>query len=254
MKFLYLIFLSLILVSCKEAPTEPSVTLLMNGFPNNSGIVSVYKVSTTASVNVSMERGFRKSYILTADTSKSIEYFRQLDSTTLDNGLYVSTTYFRNTNAGLYYYVDTTGFSSLITQQIPDTVKQLVKFDKEFTILSFPLTGGKYWTSFSLSILNISLIELKASFIKDENLTLVINNVSQQITAKQILYEFKLNTDPFNPFGIETYSANAWYADGFGFVKFDGSSLVQGILSGSGISQLPENEVVSQSLIEFVKP
>jgi hypothetical protein len=61
----------------------------------------------------------------------------------LNATLQVDTSYFRTTSAGIYYFIDTTGFAASITDSTLIPLIPFVTIDNELLAYSSPLQVGK---------------------------------------------------------------------------------------------------------------
>lgn len=222
-----LIFITITFFGCKEAVNEPKVEIIQNLVPVNEGSVYKYSYVENDSAGATIENGERVTRIIGSNTRINTQYFIQRDSFYLSTSS-SSETNIRKTNAGVYYFVDTTGFSS----QIPDTILNLITIDPELIYLSLPLTEPRQWSVYRV-LLNIQsialpLIEFNGRFVGKENLTLTINNESKNYECFKIRYELTIRIPDLsnNSFTTESYSAHSWFAEEVGLIKSEGSPII----------------------------
>jgi hypothetical protein len=251
-KLLISIFgLLLFITACKEAPIQPVTEQDPNEYPAKSGSIFYYDIDSTDLNGVKYNIGYRKSEYGNLIQLNGVEYLMQIDSTSINNILTTTISYFRKTAAGVYFYVDTSSFTSLIPAEIPDSLRSLIKIDSEITAFSFPLQVGKYWTAFSLSFFNIPLIELKTSVYTKDTLEIYLNKELKNITAQRMIFELIIVNNPLDMEDKTKYYATGWYVNGIGFVKIEGSNLILSMLAGGTINLQTESDKLKQTMTGY---
>jgi hypothetical protein len=253
MKKILISFLGLLLfiTACKEAPIQSVTAEDPNEYPSKIGSIFYYDIDSTDQNGVKYNIGYRKSDYGNLIQLNGVEYLMQIDSTTINNTLTTAISYFRKTSAGVYFYVDTSAFTSLIPAEIPDSLRSLIKIDSEITVFSFPLQVGKYWTAFSLSFFNIPLIELKISVYTKDNFEMYLNKEIKNITAQRMIFELIIVNNPLDLEDKTKYSATGWYVNGIGFVKIEGSNLILSMLAGGTINLQTESDKLIQTMTGY---
>jgi hypothetical protein len=255
MKFLIkLIYLSLALVffiySCSEDNiTNPPNENLLVYFPNNEGTSYKYEI-IEKDINGLISTGNRNVVYLEDTLINSTRYKLQVDSIQTNLQLSVSSSYFRTTATGVFYFVDTTGFISIL----PDSLKSSVEIQNEMRAYLFPLSEGTSWPVYRISVeLNefiiINIVDFTGKFISDEILTLNISNEAKTLNTKKVEIDFKLRTSVAD--SIITFNANSWLAEDIGIVKMEGSSIVLNLFSGGGLDLSDIDKTATQYLIDY---
>ncbi|MBZ0201177.1 MAG: hypothetical protein K8H86_14990 [Ignavibacteriaceae bacterium] len=230
------------------APSGP------NYYPNGNGTSYKYTIQTTDS-NGTNVTGTRSSIYQGAQSFSGVSYQVEFDSTTISGFPTTNKFYFRKTDAGVYFFADTTGLSA----SVPDTLLQYVKLDSnEFGLFSFPFTDGKTWTVFKLSIvfgvITIPVVDVSGAYAGKEDV--VLNLAGGTATKNAVKVKFTLTLTIPNPDNVfqtytKTYDAFAWLVDGIGIVRWQGNAAILNTFSGSGIDLGDTTRVVSQSLVNY---
>lgn len=251
-KLIIIMLFGIIVNGCKEAIVEPKVEIIQNQFPIEIGKTYKYNYSETDTNGTVVENGIRVTTFTGSTTKLNTLYFVQNDSFYLST-LTTTETFVRTTNAGVYYFVDTTGFSS----QIPDTILRSITIDPELIYLSKPLVEPRNWgvykVLFNIQGVAIPLIEFTANFIGKENLNINVNNEDKTYDCFKVKYNLRIAIPDLsnNSLIISEYSSFSWFAEDVGLIKSEGSPvLVRGFDLGSLDFSFAENNAV-QVLTNF---
>ncbi len=177
-------------------------------------------------------------------------YKLQIDSIQTNLQLSVSSSYFRTTETGVFYFVDTTGF----TNTLPDSLQSSVELQDEMRAYLFPLSGGTFWPVYRISIeLNefiiFNLVDITGKFISDETLILELSDGTQTVNTKKVEIIFKLQTGAAD--FVITFNANTWLTEDIGIVKMEGSAVVLNLFGGGGLDLSDTSITVTQNLIDY---
>jgi hypothetical protein len=244
------IILSLLITACKkDTVTNPPPPEVNTGyFPNGDGSAFSYSVEKTDS-NGTQTTGTRKTYFNGTEVKDGTTYQVQVDSLNLSSANDISFSYFRKTDGGVFYYLDTTGLSAYI----PAIYLPYLNFDSELRELFFPLDANSSWPVFKLIIdiplSPITIIDVEAAYDGTESLTLQLNTGDETKDATRVKYTLSV-FDPENSTSTG-YVAYAWFVDGIGVVKWQGNASILNAFSGGGIDLTDTTSVVTQSLISY---
>ncbi len=242
--------------SCKESgSTEnpPAVDPVADTsyFPVKDG--SYYKYTIARDSSSTQTNGERVTYYDGTGIKGNVNYQIQIDTLTLAGQTIPSTTsYFRRTDTGVFYYLDTTGLSASVPGI--DTLLQYLTIDSEMRLLVLPVYDNSNWISFKMNLnyqglINFNPVELTAVYDGKETLTLnLIPNIN--VEAIRIKFTLKYRSSPFNAAQVFA-PAYGWIASGIGFVKWQGNGTIVGVFTGNGIDFDDTTSVFTQSLIEY---
>ncbi len=241
----------LFVYSCTEenSTNPPGEENLPVYFPNSEGTFYVYEIIQTDTNGV-ITTGIRNVVYLEDTLINNTRYKLQIDSIQTNLQLSVSSSYFRTTETGVFYFVDTTGF----TNTLPDSLQSSVELQDEMRAYLFPLTEGTFWTVYRISIeltefLNFNLVDIIGKYISDETLILDISDGTQTVNTKKVEIVFKLQTGAAD--SVITFNANTWLAEDIGIVKMEGSALVLNLISGGGLDLSNISNTTTQNLIDY---
>ncbi len=251
-KLLSFILAGLLFVySCTEenSTNPPGEENLPVYFPNSEGTFYKYEIIQTDTNGVA-SMGIRDVVYLEDTLINSTRYKLQIDSIQTNLQLSVSSSYFRTTETGVFYFVDTTGF----TNTLPDSLQSSVELQDELRAYLFPLSEGTFWTVYRISIevnefLSFNLVNITGKYISDETLILDISDGTQTINTKKVEIIFKLQTGAAD--SVITFNANTWLAEDIGIVKMEGSAIVLNLFSGGGLDLSDTSLIVTQNLIDY---
>ncbi len=218
-------------------------------FPNSEGTFYKYEIIQTDTNGVA-STGIRDVVYLEDTLINSTRYKLQIDSIQTNLQLSVSSSYFRTTETGVFYFVDTTGF----TNTLPDSLQSSVELQDELRAYLFPLSEGTFWTVYRISIevnefLSFNLVNITGKYISDETLILDISDGTQTINTKKVEIVFKLQTGAAD--SVITFNANTWLTEDIGIVKMEGSAVVLSLFSGGGLNLSDTSIIVTQNLIDY---
>ena len=251
-KLLSFILAGLLFVySCTEenSTNPPGEEDLPVYFPNSEGTFYKYEIIQTDTNGVA-SMGIRDVVYLEDTLINSTRYKLQIDSIQTNLQLSVSSSYFRTTETGVFYFVDTTGF----TNTLPDSLQSSVELQDELRAYLFPLSEGTFWTVYRISIevnefLSFNLVDIMGKYISDETLILNISDGIQTVNTKKVEIVFKLQTDAAD--SVITFNANSWLAEDIGIIKMEGSAVVLNLFGGSGLDLSDASITVTQYLIDY---
>lgn len=245
--------LTLLINACKNSSTNPPVEVNKEYFPNGDGTTYTYSVEKTDSIGT-QTAGTRNTEYNGTSVLSGTTYQVQIDSMNISGVGTVSFSYFRKNNNGVFYFLDTTGLSAYI----PDTLRPYISIDTEMRELLFPLIVNSTWPVFKMSlhyaIFTITIIDVSAAYNGTENITLHLTSGDVNKSAVKVKYTLSLQIpDPNNLLSTisSSYNAYAWFVDGIGPVKWQGSGAILNAFSGSGVDLADTTTVVTQNLIAY---
>ncbi len=241
----------LFVYSCTEenSTNPPGEENLPVYFPNSEGTFYVYEIIQTDTNGV-ISTGIRNVVYLEDTLINNTRYKLQIDSIQTNLQLSVSSSYFRTTETGVFYFVDTTGF----TNTLPDSLQTSVELQDEMRAYLFPLSEGTFWPVYRISIeltefLNFNLVDIIGKYISDETLILDISDGTQTVNTKKVEIVFKLQTGATD--SVITFNANTWIGEDIGLVKMEGSAIVLNLISGGGLDLSNISNTTTQNLIDY---
>ena len=259
-----IILLSLVAVlafgywGCKKSEDNPAgssesgITINENTYPKNDG--PNYKYSYLRIDSTGQHNGIRSTYYKGSATISGTPYKIQIDSLNLNASLQVDTSYFRTTNAGVYYFIDTTGFAASITDPSLIPLIPFVTIDKELLAYSFPLQAGKSWTVFKINLTSpifATVVDVSALAVGDTTIVLNLQNGQTSKEALKIRFTLTLSLNPFSPQMARVFIADVWLIPNIGPAKWEGSGTLVNVFTGLGIDFADTTTVVGQSLIDY---
>lgn len=248
-KFFLFLIISLtatLFISCKEEQvTNPPAEEIEN-FPSKAGTSYTYNLSFGIPTQIN---GKRKTLILSQLTNKqlsntSIIYQSQVDSLIYQGNVLVDTTFFRKSASGVFYFIDTTGFSQIV----PDTLRNFLTVDTESRILFFPLSLNQTWPVYQVDIKIagvpvFSPLKASAKVVDNYKLDFVSRGSQKTFNVYKIEYNIDIQFSPESQ--IERQTAIAHFAVGIGFIRWEGQSSVVNLVRGSTLVY-PLDEVVEE--------
>jgi hypothetical protein len=244
--------MSLLFAACKKesSPVDPgNGGNTQNYFPDNNNAFYKYDVVYQDTTDAVYEGERTTRYSGTVDISGTT-YIRQIDSINLEGNITTGESFFRKSNMGVYYYLDTTGISEIF----PAEYLSLITLSTEMTAFTSPLNENSVWTVFLMSILNNDLLRVEANVTGRENITINLLSGSVNREALKIKYLLRLYIpDPENLLmgTYETFETYAWIVDGIGVVRWEGSAAVVAAFTGGGIDIDETAAIVTQNLVEY---
>ena len=251
-------FISLLLAGlfftygCSEenSTNSPADENLPVYFPGSEGTYYKYEIIESDSNGIT-STGIRNVVYLEDTLINRTRYKLQVDSVQTNSQLSVSSSYFRTTATGVFYFVDTTGFTIIL----PDTLQPSAEIQDEMRAYLFPLSVGSFWPVYRISIeLNdfiiFNVVDITGKFISNETLTLNISDQTQTVKSKKVKIDFKFQTGEAD--SVISFNANTWLAEDIGIVKMEGSAVVVNLISGGGLVLSDITKTITQNLIDYV--
>jgi len=254
MKTKFIALILLIIAGCmfsscdSDSSTQSSGDVVADGtyFPAEDGTSYKYNVDK---VNDTQTSGSRSSLYSGTTVHEGVIYQIQIDSLTLSGLTTVNNAFFRKTDTGIFFFLDTTGISA----SIPDSLLSSLIFDTEMRIFLFPINEGGNWPVFKMT-LNIqgfpfSPVEVSANYVAKENLTLDLIRGNENVETVKIRFRLSIRTSPLSA-GVN-YDAFAWLAKNIGIVKWQGNGTIINAFTGGGIVFADTSSTVTQNLVEY---
>ena len=219
-------------------------------FPGSKGSFYKYEIIESDTNGIIISTGIRNVVYLEDTLINRTRYNLQLDSIQTNLQLSVSTSYFRTTATGVFYFIDTTGFTIIL----PDTLQSSAEIQDEMRAYLFPLSAGTFWPVYRISIeLNefiiFNVVDITGKYISDETLTLTISDQTQTVNTKKVEIDFKFQTDIAD--SVISFNAHTWLAEDIGIVKMEGSAIVLNLISGGGLDLSDIAKTTTQNLIDY---
>jgi len=217
-------------------------------FPDSEGTYYNYEIIETDTNGV-ISTGIRNVVYLGDTLINNTRYKLQLDSIQTNLQFSVSSSYFRTTETGVFYFIDTTGF----TNTLPDSLQSSVELQDEMRAYLFPLTQGTLWPVYRISVqlnefISFDLVDITGKFISDEMLILELSDGTRTVNTKKVEIVFRLQTGVAD--SVITFNANTWLAEDIGTVKMEGSAVVLSLFGG-GLDLSDTSITVQQNLIDY---
>lgn len=255
-----MIFISLLffISGCKKSEDTPTqgtegIVITENAYPKNEGTTYKYSYSRTDSSGRTL--GTRSCHYKGTKTIKNIPYKIQIDSLTFMNSsdFRIDSSYFRSTIAGVYYYMDTTGFAASISDSSLIPLIPYVVVDNELLGFVLPLQSGSSWPIFKINLtspLVVTVVDVSATVVGEEMIALSLPIGPTYKDALKIKYTLTLRLNLLSPL-LQTYTAYAWLVKDIGPAKWEGCGTLVNFFTGLGIDFADTTTVVSQSLIGY---
>lgn len=251
--FALVVFATILFLSCKENQTTTPPVEDIETFPSKAGTSYSYNVKFGISNPIN---GIRKSRIISQSVSKqfldkSVIYQPQIDSILYQGTVLVDTTYFRKSSSGVFYFIDTTGFSQLV----PDTLRNLLAIDTESRALFFPLSLNQTWPVYQVDVKIAGIpvfspIKTYAKVVDSYKMDFVSRNSTKTFNVYKIEYNLDIQLSPESQ--VERQTVVAHFAVGLGFIKWDGQSAVTNIVKGTTFTY--PSEVILEELTTYHIP
>jgi hypothetical protein len=235
--------------ACKESNTteteEGSIVADASYYPVGEGTSYKYSVERTDS-NGNQSNGSRSTLLSGSTTIAGVPYQIQIDTVNIAGETSTGLSYFRKTDSGVFFFLDTTGLGS----SIADTLLQYLTIDPEIRLLYIPISDNSSWTAFRINlsyqgIINFNPIEVSVAYDGKENLSVG----SSDVQAVKLKFTLKYQTNPLST--PQNFIAYGWLAKDIGFVKWDGNGTIIGAFTGSGVDFADTNSTVVMNLMEF---
>jgi hypothetical protein len=249
-----LLGMTLMFTACKDEDNvvDPPTGDTGNYFPGNDGAYYRFNFEYQDTAGVSTG-GSRVTRYTGNTTIGGTVYMQQTDSIFTSEMNTSSVTYFRKTDTGVFYFLDTTGLGNTV----PDSILQYITIDGEMRAMALPLVETSQWPVFKMTlnyIITLTVIEVSANVTGKENITLNLITGNENKEAYKIRYLLTLRIpNPDNPLQTitETEEAFAWAVSGIGIVRWQGSAAVVAAFTGGGIDIDESTAVVTQNLVEY---
>lgn len=247
--FVLLIAVVYFINACKESSTtqteEGTVVADTSYYPVGDGTSYKYNVDRTDS-NGTQTSGNRSTLYSGNITIAGTPYQIQIDTVNISGLISRGFSYFRKTESGVFFFLDTAGLAS----SIPDTLIQYITIDSEIRLLYIPVSENSSWTAFRINlnyqgIINFNPIEVSVAYDGKDNLSVGGSNVE----AIRLKFTLKYQTDPFT--APKNFFAYGWIAKGIGFVKWEGNSTIIGTFTGNGVDFADTSSTVVMNLTEY---
>lgn len=224
----FILVLLTISYSCKDDTIVNPPVDTKDYFPAKEGAKFIY--------NLVIDSAFYLGGVRISDVTNSIsiagtQYFVQIDSVIIERSLSIDTTYFRKSNTGVFYYIDTTGLGQLI----PDSLRNSLRIDSESRLLFFPLRLNQIWPVYQIDITVggipvFSPLKTSAKVLEAQKLTVVFRDSQYTIDVYKVEYKLEVQLDTQG--SIERFFAYGYIAENIGFVKWEGESFVLNLIRG----------------------
>jgi hypothetical protein len=252
LKYFLIISISLLaIIACKDVTTNPGGQDNGNYFPGSIGNTYHYSVSQTDSAGIITSGTRFESY--TGDTLLNLQsltnYIIQYDSVETDSGTSIRYSFFRRSQFGIFYYVDTSKVSLLV----PDSLKDFVTLQQETRLVFLPIKNS-FWFVYSIPVkfengITFKPIEISGTYAGSENVLLQLSTGAVEVAALKVKYELKIISDITKPAKI--YSAFGWFSDGIGLIKLEGDGPILNALNSSEINFDDSTSTFSQELVDY---
>ncbi|NWF50005.1 MAG: hypothetical protein HXY49_05640 [Ignavibacteriaceae bacterium] len=244
-----IVILLFTLQACDKSDNTTNPPLGKNYFPNGDGTYYKYAIEKTDSAG-SNSFGNRFTWYIGTSNKGGTVYQVQYDTIDIASQKFGNTSYFRKTDTGVFYFLDTLG----LADAVPDSLRQFISLDSEVRLFLLPLTAGNSWPVFKLTLnyfgINFVPIEVNAKYEADEDITLNLASGTVTKKAAKIRYTLKIITELFSP--AKTYETYLWVVENIGIAKWEGNAAVLNALAGSGIDFDDSTSTVSQSLVDYI--
>jgi len=253
-----LVILTFVLSSCKKSDTSVNDgnnnVDNSNYYPNTIGNYYKYNFERTDSAGF-LTNGIRDTRYQSASgsTGNGITYdIKQIDSVTSNGSTIVYTSFFRKGDMGIYYFLDTTGFSENLPPEFISYLPYL-KIDQELLLLTSSLQDGDTWPVFKVNLeqgpVAITAVDVKASYLGKENISL--NLISGTVTrpAVKVQYDFSL----INPLtqAKQTVTAYGWFVANVGPVRWQGNGLLLDVFTRGEINFADSTSTGSEDIVDY---
>jgi len=224
-------------------------------YPGNVGTSYNYSVSFVDG-NGQTKQGARNVKFTGQTSLGSTSYFVQSNVMHFNVDTTKSTTYFRKTDSGVFFFVDTTGLSSFF----PDSLRSIltVEIDKEENIFNSTLDKNYPWKVYKLNVkysnITFSIVDVTASYMGSEEVALNLATGSVTKTAEKVKYTLTLSIPDITGSGSSKagkFTAYGWFVKDVGVVKWDGNVTVLNAVSGNSIDFDDTTNNMTQSVTSY---
>jgi len=246
----FISFALIILIGCNpDNSTNPPEQNFPDYYPSGIGSIFKYSVIETDSLGNIVQSGTRDILFSGTFNFRGRDYITQKDSLDFGSQSSVNTFLFRKTETGVFYAVDTSQISFLIS----DTLRQYISLRDEMQLLFYPLTSGSSWSLYRITAvvqpgIEVKILDIIATFDGTEQIDLNLTSGTINVAAQKVKYTLEL----YSAFGSPPtmYTAYMWFVENIGLVKFEGNQFIFD-LSGGGIVFEPSPNILTQELIDY---
>ena len=255
---LVLIIISLVISSCKKSDSSVnsgnSSVDNSNYFPASIGNYYKYNSERTDSTGIPATGVTDTRYQgASGQAGNGVTYdIRQIDSVTSDGFTSVYITFFRKGDIGIYYFLDTTGFSENLPPEFI-TYLPYLKVDQELLVLTSSLQDGDTWPVFKVNLeqggIALTVVDVEAFYRGKENITLNLLSGTVTRPAVKIQYDFSI----INPLTQEkqTLTAYGWFVANVGPARWQGNGLLLDVFTRGEINFADSASTGSEDLIDY---
>jgi hypothetical protein len=242
---------SIAVSSCKKSDSLVNPGNIDNNdyFPSKIGSFYKYNFERTSPIS-GQTTGIRDAKYEYTNERGGI-YTLQVDSVITSDSVFSKNSLFRKTDAGIYYFLDTTGFSANLPQEYTSFIPYL-KIDPEMLLLSSPLNDGKKWPVFKVNLdqgIVVTVVDVEANYLGNENIAINLNSGTVTKPSVKIEYTFSL----INPIDrtSQTVTVFGWFVADIGAVKWEGNGLLLNVFTRGEINFADSTSTGSENLIDY---
>ena len=249
--FLCLLILSFILGSCKKNnnPVSSEDKDYSNYYPSGAGNYYKYYIERTNADGIKTT-GTRDTRYGISSEHNGI-YTLKVDSIAVGDSINIYNSFFRETDAGVYYFLDPSGFLASLPQEYAAFIPYL-KIDPEMLLLSAPLYNGQTWTVFKVNIeqnIVLTVVDVEAVYLGKEDLLLNLNSGNTTKATVKIEYDFSF----INPItqDNQTSTVYGWFAADIGAVKWEGDGFLLNLFTRGELNLADSSSTGIENLIDY---
>ena len=206
--------------SSSESPPTGTDIADASYYPAGDGTSYIYNVDRTDS-NGTQNSGERTTHYQGTQLIESTTYQVQIDSINISGITTTNLSYFRKSETGVFFFLDTTGLAASTPELIP--YLQYLSIDSEMRLLLLPIDDNSNWSVFKLTIngagFSFSPVEVTTAYDGKETLTLNLNSGNVDVETIRLKFTLKVQSDPLNP--PQSFIAYCWLAKNIGLVKWN---------------------------------
>jgi hypothetical protein len=236
--------------SSAESPGTGTDVADASYYPTGDGTSYKYSVARTDS-DGTQSNGERTTRYEGTQLIANTAYQVQVDSVNISGTTTASLSYFRKSETGVFFFLDTTGLAASTPELIP--YLQYLTIDSEMRLLLLPVEDNSNWSVFKMSInapgFSFSPVEVATAYDGKETLTLSLNSGNVDIETVRLKFNLKYQSDPLK--SSQNFVAYGWLAKDIGFVKWEGSGIIIGAFTGSGINFADTSSVVIMNISDY---
>lgn len=259
----FIILFIFVMYGCSDKPNDPVIdetgTSASQYFPGKIGSRFIYSVEEfDSSQGIFLHKGEKEVTYNNIIKLRNTDYVTQENKYIIPEKDTTGISYFRLSDRGVYYFIDTTGFGNLISS-LPDTLKSLLSFsiDEEMNVLSLPFFEGKTWTAYQLSLsiptfaYELSIVDITATYRGKESVSVPFSesNVDSERIEYKITLRIPTIENLLNP-PTTVFISNAYFIENTGLVKIEGNTFLINALSGGGIELADSSGITRELLVD----